>query len=418
MKIEIKNILFIIALFLTFEISAQTVNSGDFYISPNTTVSTVGEMDNLAMGNLLNDGDFYLYDHYNNEGLVSFTPASTTGTTHLSGLFGFQNISGNSPMEWNNVEFDNTVIKPAFHLSNTVSIAGVSDFNKGIVDNHNFGGSIIFEKASSHFNTSNDSHVDGSVIKNGDDAFTFPVGDNNYYRFAAISAPDNVLSTFQAKYINESSDVLYPHNQKEAAIEIIDDNEYWTIDKTEGTADVFITLSWDEFSTTPEDVVQLPTGIHIARWDTAKKIWVDEGGVVSNVADRTVTSLVKVSGYGVFTIAKVKEKISPCKALKIYNAISPDGDSENAEFKIEGLTECSSDNTVEIYNRWGVKVYETSNYGSSGNVFKGLSEGRSVVLKNELLPSGTYFYILNINYKENNTNQTYKKAGYLYLGKQ
>ena len=71
---------------------AQTVNVGDLYISPGTIMSTVGAMDNKSTGNLFNDGDFYVYSHYNNDGLVSFSSGSTTGITRMRGMFGYQDM--------------------------------------------------------------------------------------------------------------------------------------------------------------------------------------------------------------------------------------------------------------------------------------------------------------------------------------
>ncbi len=68
-------------------------------------------------------------------------------------------------------------------------------------------------------------------------------------------------------------------------------------------------------------------------------------------------------------------------------------------------------NTVEIYNRWGVKVFETKGYNNNSNVFKGKSNGRATIKANENLPAGVYFYI--IKYIKNNNGKS--KSGYLYI---
>jgi gliding motility-associated-like protein len=394
----------------------QTVNTGDLYITRGTIMSTVGAMDNKSSGNLFNDGDFFLYSHYNNNGLVTFSSGATTGITRMRGLFGSQDISGKIPMEWYNAEFFNTKIQPAFHLSNEVSISGTSDFQQGIVDDDNFGGLLVFENTATATNVDDESHVDGKVQKNGDESFIYPIGDKNKYRFSGISAPEAVLSSFTGKFLYENSNSLYPHTNKSKEISIINNQEYWTLDKTSSNSDVMLTLSWDEASTTPANILIAPQStIHIVRWDEAKNLWVDEGGVVDSV-NKTVTTPVNVSGYNVFTTARVDESliILPCSNLTVYNAVSPNGDDKNEYFKIDGLSDCSANNTVEIYNRWGVKVFETNDYGSNGNVFKGYSEGRTTVSKGQLLPAGTYFYILNFKNKAAG-NPTIKKSGYLYL---
>lgn len=69
-------------------------------------------------------------------------------------------------------------------------------------------------------------------------------------------------------------------------------------------------------------------------------------------------------------------------------------DGRNEEFLIERI-ENYPDNTVEIYNRWGVLVFEVSGYDNDSKVFVGLSEGRVTVNKADALPNGTYFMWLN-----------------------
>ncbi|MFW0738644.1 gliding motility-associated C-terminal domain-containing protein, partial [Flavobacterium sp. T12S277] len=99
--------------------------------------------------------------------------------------------------------------------------------------------------------------------------------------------------------------------------------------------------------------------------------------------------------------------------IKVFNAFSPNGDSKNERFYIQGL-ECYPSNTVEIYNRWGVLVFEMDNYNNEDRVFKGFSEGRTTIKQSEGLPVGTYFYILK--YRDNESNP-HEQSGYLYINK-
>lgn len=50
--------------------------------------------------------------------------------------------------------------------------------------------------------------------------------------------------------------------------------------------------------------------------------------------------------------------ISPC--LKIPNIITPNGDLVNERFVVEGLK--GEEWKLEVFNRWGTNVYETSSY--------------------------------------------------------
>ena len=79
---------------------------------------------------------------------------------------------------------------------------------------------------------------------------------------------------------------------------------------------------------------------------------------------------------------------------------------------IEFITIWSESIKVEIYNRWGVLVYETKNYDNLGRRFEGISEGRATVNKSAELPTGTYFYIIEYTTTD---GQTVNKDGYLYL---
>ena len=105
-----------------------------------------------------------------------------------------------------------------------------------------------------------------------------------------------------------------------------------------------------------------------------------------------------------------------CANIIIHNAFTPDGDGINETLLIENinLTECYLENTVEIYNRWGVKVYDVENYDNTTRVFTGVSEGRTTVKQSSELPTGTYFYILKYKTIEGNF---VTKNGYLYLSR-
>ena len=96
--------------------------------------------------------------------------------------------------------------------------------------------------------------------------------------------------------------------------------------------------------------------------------------------------------------------------IEIYNGISTNGDGKNDGFRIEGI-ENYRKNTLKIFNRWGVLVYQKEGYTNS-DPFTGYSNGRSTIESGKKLPQGTYYYILEY---ENSNNQTQTKSGWLYL---
>jgi uncharacterized repeat protein (TIGR01451 family)/gliding motility-associated-like protein len=97
--------------------------------------------------------------------------------------------------------------------------------------------------------------------------------------------------------------------------------------------------------------------------------------------------------------------------VEIFNSISPNGDGDNDVFVIRNIDNYPN-NTVSIYNRWGLLVYEVDGYGQNDKVFKGISEGRVTVQQAQELPEGTYFYILRyVNF----AGDEKQRSGYLYI---
>jgi large repetitive protein len=85
----------------------------------------------------------------------------------------------------------------------------------------------------------------------------------------------------------------------------------------------------------------------------------------------------------------------------------------NDVFYIDGIGKFP-DNTVEIYNRWGVLVYQASGYDNVNVAFRGTSNGRVTVQVNDNLPEGTYYYVLRY---VNDKGITKEKASYLYTNR-
>ena len=90
----------------------------------------------------------------------------------------------------------------------------------------------------------------------------------------------------------------------------------------------------------------------------------------------------------------------------ISKAVTPTGDNHNDFFEVDLDTECGFTYDLKIFNRWGAKVFSAQNYQ---NNWDGYSE--SSFTSSNQLPSGTYYYILEIRNSEFEPIQ-----GYIYLG--
>ncbi len=84
----------------------------------------------------------------------------------------------------------------------------------------------------------------------------------------------------------------------------------------------------------------------------------------------------------------VVANIEPC-LITVYNGFTPDGDGLNDNWIIENI-ENFPNNTVIIFNRWGNKVWNTTNYDNAANRWDGKNQNGIA------LTSGTYFYVIEI----------------------
>ena len=103
----------------------------------------------------------------------------------------------------------------------------------------------------------------------------------------------------------------------------------------------------------------------------------------------------------------------PCNRneIEVNKTVTSNGDGINDFLEITGVEYCAFQFDIMIFNRWGDKVFEQTNYQNDwdGTAPSG-SYGNSGVL-----PSGTYYYIITIRDTEKSSNLE-PINGYIYLG--
>jgi large repetitive protein len=82
---------------------------------------------------------------------------------------------------------------------------------------------------------------------------------------------------------------------------------------------------------------------------------------------------------------------------QIPKGVSPNGDGKNDTFDLSGL----NPKLVQIFNRYGVKVFEGANY--TNQWYGQTNDG-------DELPAATYFYVAELNSGET-------KTGWVYLAR-
>ena len=235
-----------------------------------------------------------------------------------------------------------------------------------------------------------------------------------------ISSHENIPSISELTFVDNCGNVTVNFNE-----EIIDGdckNSYeihrtWTATDSCGNENYFLQIISIRDTTPPQFMTEIPLNITadcdnipeipiVIAFDGTTEVEVDyteekiEGDCNSRFEIRRTWTATDSCGNS----TTQTQIINLTCHINIYNALSLNDDGKNDTFLLDGI-ECFPNNTVEIYNRWGAKVFETTAYDNNQNVFKGISGGKGTLSRNEKLPTGTYFYIINYEYNIEKTNK-------------
>jgi gliding motility-associated-like protein len=98
--------------------------------------------------------------------------------------------------------------------------------------------------------------------------------------------------------------------------------------------------------------------------------------------------------------------------IQVNQLVTPNADGRN-DFLFIRNVDLALNNRLKIFNRWGIAVYEGTNYNNQNNVFDGRSRGRSTIDAGSYLPAGVYFYIFEYELNQEKVTDN----GYLYISK-
>jgi gliding motility-associated-like protein len=142
--------------------------------------------------------------------------------------------------------------------------------------------------------------------------------------------------------------------------------------------------------------------------------WTYGNGLLSNGINGSST----YSLPGIYTVTLIIQNSEGCLAattrtIEVVNVpfgiipqlVSPNNDGKNETFEVKGIEQFTN-SELQIFNRWGNKVYSMKNYDNS---FDGTPNYKSISGK---LPAGTYFFILSLGNSENKTYNGYFQLAY------
>lgn len=227
------------------------------------------------------------------------------GTLYATGTQA-QLFSGTNVIQTNH--FTMNKASQSVHLNNVLRIDSLLIFTNGHITSDHADITteyVEFQNKAFYLSASDSSHIDGVIRKIGNDDFIFPTGNSTLLRTIRISAPANVSDHFTAYYIENDPDSLYSRALLDTDIDHVSACEYWILNRSGGSSNVAVHLSWDSNSCGIDNLCDLL----VSRWDGA--LWTSEGngGTTGNMSKGTLvsgtdcTTPSAVTNFSPFTLA-------------------------------------------------------------------------------------------------------------------
>jgi hypothetical protein len=194
-------------------------------------------------------------------------------------------------------------------LQTNVIVNGHANFINGIVY-----GEITFANGATHSGASAASYAT-NVTKHGNEAFTFPIGNENVYAPLTISAPSDPEAIVSASYIRSSASNIGPIS--DPALLNVSNCEYWVLNSNNNNLNV--TVNWSPSSGCESSpYVANVSEVTLAHFDNTTQRWNSHGGSgIGTVANGSVTwnGVNMNNSYGYFTLGNLNACNAPWGAI-------------------------------------------------------------------------------------------------------
>ncbi len=265
-------------------------NNGTLYISgPSSILFVNGSFTNASGAALTNNASLYVQQQLVN-GQAAM--AAGSGTLYLNGSTA-QVVSGTQPFRTFNLVSNNAA---GITLNNDLSVSGTHTFTTGIISTSATPNYLVYEAGASYTGDADSKHVSGWVTKNGNTAFTFPVGNGTVERTIAVNNLSGA-AVFNARYAGPTTNT----GNVAAPLVTVDPNEYWVVNKISGgTATVDMNWNNSKIAMPP----YLLASIRVANYITG--LWTQVGGsAAGNTATTGTISSNTLSSFGSFTFGSI-----------------------------------------------------------------------------------------------------------------
>ncbi|WP_405413399.1 gliding motility-associated C-terminal domain-containing protein [Maribacter sp. Asnod1-A12] len=366
---------------------------------------------------LYNNGNFRIHEG----GQIGFhtdliNDAPTDNNLGLAGFYGTEQltVSGNVTPQFYDMEI---ALENNMQLDLGMDNTNNTNFIFGSIRTPLSDSDIFYNFVDvSFYSGENDfSKIEGYAAITNQQSFVFPIGDVQFLRPLILNSESiNLFAKSAYFYENPNNPTSLPDTYNTATtdldVELVNTFEFW---KLEGTVSSTVTLSWNERSTVTSLTENVDEIIPVG-WSKASQQWVNLIGSVpvGTLTEGFVTTAAFVpDDYEIITLGSSEDPFEPLSrdVLFIDNFfISVNGDGINDNFFIEELQDFDS-NFLQIYDRYGLKVFEKTDYVDE---FVGFSNLNNIPFGAEKgLPTGVYFYTIYI--PEDDLNY----QGFLYLSR-
>ena len=210
----------------------------------------------------------------------------------------------------------------------TINAGGTVTFTQGLLNSDTTNTLTVSDGAFTNGGDA-DSYVDGYMIKVGDDDFTFPIGDGGNWMRLGISGATGaaVTDVFEAEYVRGTHPQAFWDSTTYGGdydgmynTSILD---YWKLYRTNGTAQPFVTLYWqDNDSSQITDTADLVVAHY-----TGSSTWSDEGGIATgSPAQGSVRSAARLTSFSPFTFGSGSGSSNPLPITLIEFSAEISGD--------------------------------------------------------------------------------------------
>ena len=235
------------------QIAGNSVTSFDALQIAGAQLTAVSDSIDVQ-GDFIADGTFV-----HNDGIISFTGGAA------------QEISGTAT----SLIFYNMVIdKPSqmLQLIRHVDVSNYLTLTEGVVESSSSSILRIMDGAGADPGNA-DAFVDGPVQKTGNQAFTFPTGNNGVWAPIEITAPAAASDVFTARYFYQGHPEAGndPCGNCGDGLQLVGDTEYWDLSRNNGSSTPDVTLYFKDMA---RSGISSVGSLRYAHWNGSE--WVDK----------------------------------------------------------------------------------------------------------------------------------------------